>query len=177
MAQDRGEAGGPGDAHRSEPETAADRRAQRGQDRADRRAHRGQDRVERREQNQVVRHERVDRWEAAALRAEYETGRRERTEQAARTNIVLRLARMSLASLILVAGVLMLALPGPGWLAIAAGLALLSKDVAWAERLLRYIRRRIPGVPEDGRVPRSAIVTAALLAAAGVAGSVWWFTT
>ena len=40
---------------------------------------------------------------------------------------------MSLGTLLLVAGVLMLALPGPGWITIAAGLAVLAKDVAWAE--------------------------------------------
>lgn len=119
----------------------------------------------------------ADRFERAALRAEYETGRHERTEQAARTNIVIRLARMGLGSVVLLAGLLMLALPGPGWLAIAAGLAILSKDVAWADRLLRYVRRRIPGVPEDGRVPRSAMVTALALGAAGVAASVWWYTS
>ena len=118
-----------------------------------------------------------DRFERAAMRAEFETGRRERTEQAARTNIVIRLARMAFGSAVLLAGLAMLALPGPGWLAIAAGLAILAKDVAWADRLLRYVRRRIPGVPEDGSVPRSAIVTAAVVGAAGVAASLWWFTT
>jgi uncharacterized protein (TIGR02611 family) len=118
-----------------------------------------------------------DRFERAALRAEYETGRHERTEQRARTNIVIRLARMTLGATVLLAGLVMLALPGPGWLAIAAGLAILAKDVAWADRLLRYVRRKIPGVPEDGRVPRSAVLTAVALGAAGVAASVWWYTS
>ena len=116
------------------------------------------------------------RLERAAIQAELETGEREPTEAAARSRILVRLARMSLGFVILLAGVVMLVLPGPGWLAIAAGLAILAEDVAWADRLLRYIRRRIPGVPEDGRIPRSALVTSGLLALAGVAASLWWYT-
>lgn len=117
------------------------------------------------------------RLEQAALRAEFETGRHEATEQAARTNIVIRLARMTLGFVLLVVGILMIPLPGPGWLAVAAGLAILAKDVAWADRLLRYVRRRIPGVPEDGSIPRSAVLTAAVLGLAGVAASIWWYTS
>lgn len=119
---------------------------------------------------------RFEHFEQAALRAEVETGRHEATEQAARTNVVIRLARMALGTIVLVVGILMIPLPGPGWLAVAAGLAILSKDVAWADRLLRYVRRRIPGVPEDGSIPRSAVLTAAVLGLAGVAASIWWYT-
>jgi uncharacterized protein (TIGR02611 family) len=121
--------------------------------------------------------DRSRRLRQAALRAEYETGRHERTERAARTNVAVRLARMSVGGVVCVAGVVMLLLPGPGLLAIAAGLAILAKDVAWADRLLRYVRRRIPGVPDDGRIPRSAIVTAVALAAAAAAASLWWLGT
>ena len=46
------------------------------------------------------------------------------------------------------AGIAMIALPGPGWLTIAAGLAILAGEYAWARRLLdrlkhhaRHIRR------------------------------------
>lgn len=129
------------------------------------------------ERERAERAELPGRFGRAALRAEYETGRQEPTEQQARTNIVIRLARMSLGSAVLLTGIVMLALPGPGWLAIAAGLAILAKDVAWADRLLGYVRRRIPGVPEDGSIPRSALVTGVALGAAGIAASVWWYTS
>jgi len=36
----------------------------------------------------------------------------------------------------LLAGLAMLALPGPGWLTIAAGLAVLAREFSWARRLL-----------------------------------------
>ncbi len=58
---------------------------------------------------------------------------------------------MTAGSLLLVAGVFMLVLPGPGWLAIAGGLAILAKDVAWAERALERVRTRLPA-DEDGSV-------------------------
>ena len=38
-------------------------------------------------------------------------------------------------------GVLMLVLPGPGWLAIALGLALLAGEFVWARRLLDRLKR------------------------------------
>lgn len=53
-----------------------------------------------------------------------------------------RIARITSGSLLLVAGVPLLFLPGPGLLTIAAGLAVLSKDVAWAGRLADKIRQK-----------------------------------
>jgi uncharacterized protein (TIGR02611 family) len=116
-----------------------------------------------------------ERLQQAAIQAEFDTGRREATLQRARTNVLLRLARMTAGSVVLVLGLAMVVLPGPGWLAVAAGLAILSRDVAWADRLLRYVRRRIPGIPADGRIPRSTMVTASLMATAGIALSLWWY--
>ena len=91
-----------------------------------------------------------------------------------RSHLIFRVARMSLASAILLAGVAMLALPGPGWLVIAAGLALLARDVAWAERLLVGVRRRIPGAQPDGSLPRGMWATIIVMALAGVAASIWF---
>jgi uncharacterized protein (TIGR02611 family) len=119
----------------------------------------------------------AERFERAAIQAEFDTGVREPDEHTARTHVLIRLARMGLGSLVLLIGLAMIPLPGPGWLAVAAGLAILSKDVAWADRLLRLVRRRIPGVPEDGGVPRSALLTGSVMGAAGVAVSLWWYTT
>ena len=110
----------------------------------------------------------------AAIEAEYDTGVREDTEEQARASIHVRLARMSLGTVLLVAGVLMLALPGPGWLTIAAGLAILAKDVAWAERLLERVRRRLPE-GEDGEVDRRVIVGSIIIAIVAFSASIWWY--
>lgn len=54
-----------------------------------------------------------------------------------------RLARSLAGALLLVAGAVMLVLPGPGLLAIVAGLTLFAVDYAWARRLLVAARRRL----------------------------------
>jgi uncharacterized protein (TIGR02611 family) len=109
----------------------------------------------------------------AAIAAEFETGVREDTVEDAKASIHVRIARMSLGTLLLVAGVLMLALPGPGWITIAAGLAVLAKDVAWAERALERVRRRLPA-DADGSVDRRVVVISIIVAVVGVSASIWW---
>lgn len=48
-----------------------------------------------------------------------------------------------IGSLVVVAGVVMLLTPGPGLIGVAAGLAILATEYAWAERLLHRVRARI----------------------------------
>lgn len=42
---------------------------------------------------------------------------------------------------VLVAGVLMIPYPGPGWLVVFAGLAILASEFEWAGRVLRFAKR------------------------------------
>lgn len=46
-------------------------------------------------------------------------------------------------TMLILAGLAMLILPGPGLLTIAAGLAVLATEFVWAERLLTPVRRRV----------------------------------
>ncbi|MGI5237384.1 TIGR02611 family protein [Dactylosporangium sp. CA-139066] len=48
-----------------------------------------------------------------------------------------------LGTLIIAIGVVLLPLPGPGWLIILAGLALLAMEFRWAKRLLRFTRAQL----------------------------------
>jgi uncharacterized protein (TIGR02611 family) len=41
---------------------------------------------------------------------------------------------------LLIGGAIMLVTPGPGWLAIAGGLALLASEFMWAQRLLDHLK-------------------------------------
>ena len=43
---------------------------------------------------------------------------------------------------VIAVGIVLLPLPGPGWLIIFAGLGLLGTEYAWARRLLTWIRER-----------------------------------
>jgi uncharacterized protein (TIGR02611 family) len=54
--------------------------------------------------------------------------------------MVVRIARTAAGGVLLIAGIAMLALPGPGWLTIAAGLAILATEFAWAKRLLDQLK-------------------------------------
>jgi uncharacterized protein (TIGR02611 family) len=45
--------------------------------------------------------------------------------------------------LVVGAGVVMLPLPGPGWLVIFLGLGILSTEYEWSRRLLAYARRQV----------------------------------
>jgi uncharacterized protein (TIGR02611 family) len=42
-------------------------------------------------------------------------------------------------------GVVLIPLPGPGWLIVFAGLAILATEFVWAERLLGFARRKVHG--------------------------------
>ena len=53
-----------------------------------------------------------------------------------------RAVKIIVGFVILLAGLVMLVTPGPGWVAIAIGLAILSKEFHWAELLLNRIKKQ-----------------------------------
>lgn len=56
---------------------------------------------------------------------------------------VYRAALIVVATLVIIAGILMLVLPGPGWLTIFLGLAILGTEFAWARRTLTWVRKQV----------------------------------
>ena len=54
---------------------------------------------------------------------------------------VRRIFRIVAGFTLLLAGVVMIATPGPGWLVILLGLGLLAAEFVWARRLMDRIRR------------------------------------
>jgi uncharacterized protein (TIGR02611 family) len=62
----------------------------------------------------------------------------------------------------MLAGVVLLVLPGPGWLLIFAGLAILSTEYVWARRLLMTAKRKAEEAKDavvrrkNGRADRKA---------------------
>lgn len=55
-------------------------------------------------------------------------------------NRIKRLIKIVMGFTVLAIGVAMLALPGPGWLTIAVGLAILAGEYVWARRLLDRLK-------------------------------------
>ena len=116
-----------------------------------------------------------ERFIEAAIQAEYETGEREDTEAEARRHILVRIAIIIAGSAVLFAGLLMLVLPGPGIVAVIAGLTILSTEVAWAERMLEYAKEKAR-VEELKQKPAWVQNTMWLFSIVAVAGSVAYFT-
>ena len=52
----------------------------------------------------------------------------------------MKIVRIAGGFALIAVGVVMLVTPGPGWLSIAAGVALLAKDYEWARRWLDWLR-------------------------------------
>ena len=67
-----------------------------------------------------------------------------------------RWARLTLGTVIVLAGVAMLVLPGPGLLAIFVGLQVLAVDIPLAARAERAVLTRIRRVADRARARRTA---------------------
>lgn len=113
------------------------------------------------------------RYRAAALSAEYDIGRREKTERDARRNILVRIGVILAGTLLCLAGLAMLVLPGPGIVVLLIGLALLAQELAWAERLLTTVKRKAH-VDQMRKQPAWVKVVMAVATVIGLGASVAW---
>lgn len=111
----------------------------------------------------------------AAVQAEFETGVREETVEEAKAGVVRRVLRITVGFIVTIVGIAAIPLPGPGWLIVIAGLSILARDFVWAANLIRFIRRRIPGIPEDGKIPPKTMAVMGVLLVLAAAASVWYF--
>ncbi|MEU8586173.1 TIGR02611 family protein [Streptomyces sp. NPDC048664] len=82
---------------------------------------------------------------------------------------------------VVAAGVVMLPLPGPGWLVIFAGMAIWATEFVWAQLVLRWTKRKVTEATRralDPRVRRRNViltVAGATIAAALAGVYVWKF--
>ncbi|WP_262705944.1 MULTISPECIES: TIGR02611 family protein [Streptomyces] len=81
---------------------------------------------------------------------------------------------------VVIAGVLMLPLPGPGWVVIFAGMALWATEFVWAQLVLRWTKRRLAEAAQramDPRVRRRnlALATTAAICAGLLVAYVWQY--
>ncbi|AWI27635.1 TIGR02611 family protein [Streptomyces sp. ICN441] len=78
---------------------------------------------------------------------------------------------------VVVAGVIMLPLPGPGWLVIFAGMAIWATEFVWAQLVLHWTKRKVTEAAQralDPRVRRrNIILTTVGLVIVGVLGAVY----
>ncbi|GAB3979237.1 hypothetical protein GCM10029978_074080 [Actinoallomurus acanthiterrae] len=79
---------------------------------------------------------------------------RERIRERRLLNNVWRLAVFTVGVSVLVAGVAMLVLPGPGWAAIFVGFAILATEFAWAQRALTSAKQTASKAKEKALDPK-----------------------
>lgn len=107
------------------------------------------------------------------------TRRRIRTTRAGR--LALRAVVGLFGVAVIVVGIVLLPLPGPGWLIIFAGLGILATEFEWAARLLRYARRKVSGwtdwVATQGRGWQVLIGAAGLVVLGAAFAGAWWLYT
>jgi len=108
------------------------------------------------------------------IETELEVGRHEETREDAKRNVILRAVRIGLGIVVCIAGVFLIVFPGPGMVVLAAGLAILSRDVPFARRLLVNVRARIPE-NERGEISRPILIGGLIVSIATVSFSLWWW--
>jgi hypothetical protein len=110
-----------------------------------------------------------------AVEAEIEL-HHEASYREAERGLLRRAVRVTAGFTLVFIGILLLVLPGPGLVTIAAGLALLSRDVPFARRWLDIVRRRIPE-GEDGEIAAWVLYGSAAAAVVSVGSTVTWLVT
>lgn len=119
------------------------------------------------------RHERMELLKEAALQAEYATGRQEATEAEAKRHIAIRVGTIVVGFVVLIAGLAMLVLPGQGIITVIAGLAILSRELPWAERMLEYAKKRAK-IDELKTQPVWVKATVWSITIVAIGVSAWW---
>lgn len=90
------------------------------------------------------------------------------------TRAAKRILLETLGWILVVGGIAALVLPGPGLLAIVAGLALLSQQYEWAERRLDPVKKRALEAAADGVATWPRIMMSALGVAFLVGLGIFW---
>ena len=89
-------------------------------------------------------------------------------------NLVYRIIVGIVGALVVVAGIVAIPYPGPGWLVVFAGLGILASEFSWARRLLRFVKTRYDRFMAWFRDQGPVVKTAgALLTCAVVLATLW----
>jgi uncharacterized protein (TIGR02611 family) len=70
-------------------------------------------------------------------------GYRTRVRSTRAGRVTLQVATAVVGSVIVVVGIILIPFPGPGWLIVLTGLAILAIEFVWAQRLLSFTRQQL----------------------------------
>ena len=119
--------------------------------------------------------------EADAAAAEKRVGAlgriRERAKARRSTAIAWRVGITIAGIVLVIAGLVMLVIPGPGWGAIILGIVLLATEYVWAQQVLHPVKRGVSRAMELGRHPkvRIALWVLVVLATSALIGFGIWY--
>jgi uncharacterized protein (TIGR02611 family) len=68
-----------------------------------------------------------------------------------------KFAVFSAGSIVIIAGIILLVIPGPGLLTIAVGLLILSSEFEWAERHLKRVKKRMRDIYEKAKMKQEEL--------------------
>ncbi|MDP9845405.1 TIGR02611 family protein [Streptosporangium lutulentum] len=89
--------------------------------------------------------------------------------------LTLKVAIGTVGAVLVAAGLIMVPFPGPGWLVVFAGLAVLATEFHWANRLLEFGKRTLAGwTAWLGRRGWTVKILVVLVAAAAAAAIVYY---
>jgi uncharacterized protein (TIGR02611 family) len=99
------------------------------------------------------------------------------TGDSALRRMIWRVVATTLGVLIVVAGLSMLVLPGPGWAVIFLGLAVLATEYAWAHRLLVVTKDKAQGAASSAWAPenRKRTIVLTLIVVLLIAAALSWY--
>jgi uncharacterized protein (TIGR02611 family) len=93
--------------------------------------------------------------------------------------LIWRVAIIIAATVVILVGIVLLVIPGPGWLVIFAGLGLLATEFDWAARLLRWVRAEVlrwtHWIAERPRWIQALFGLVGLLFLGALLAAGWWF--
>ena len=103
-------------------------------------------------------------------------GFRQRVRSTRTGRLTLQAVVGALGGLVVAVGIILIPFPGPGWLIVLAGLAILAVEFVWAQRLLGFTRARLESWWHW--LGRQHIVVRVLAGVIGLAfvGAIVWLT-
>ena len=109
------------------------------------------------------------------------TSVRERVRATPGGRLAWRIGVTVVGVVLIAGGIVLLPLPGPGWLIIFGGLGVLATEFEWAARLLRFARAKVSAwtdwVATQSRPVQVLLGLAGLVVLGAAAAGAWWYYT
>ena len=107
-------------------------------------------------------------------------GYRTRIRSTRTGRLVLQVVTGVIGAAVVIVGIILIPFPGPGWLIVLAGLAILAIEFVWAQRLLAYTRARLEiwwrWVLRQSLFVRGLVALSGMVFVSGVVALTLWLT-